>query len=108
MTEQATNKNLKAWLGLVMGKALWIECTKMSMLEQAWSQIVRRLSLVGKLSIEIPKQSPPIPTQTNSASMTAPTASSEIVPLLNKILMEIGDLRKEVAELKQQVKTLNG
>lgn len=101
----------EAWLNLVMGKALWIECLNTGMLDSAFPQIAKRVSAATSQTIKV--AAPPAPRASITAAATASVAakstsgdSSELLTLLKAMSTQLQEMKTDMTELKAEMKQM--
>ena len=82
----------EAWLALVMGKALWVQCTTVEDMDQAWPQIDRRIRLVANPEAQLPPMAPSI--------LPKPSPKANNDEVIKSLIASVEELKKENAELK--------
>ena len=97
----------EGWLNLVMGKALWIECSSVDMVDKVMPQILRRISTVSSIPVAIPEiahtaEQPEQPKQSEQSS--APISkidNNQLLTMMQDALKQLGELKAEIMQLKE-------
>jgi hypothetical protein len=102
----------EAWLNLVMGKALYVDCFNHGMVDAAFPQIAKRISATTSQAVKVPTA---VPTSARSNSIVKSAAlsggdtaggSGELLGLLKTMSAQISEMRADINEVKAGIKQL--
>ena len=88
----------EGWLSLVMGKALWIECSSVDMVDQVIPRILGRISAISSIPIAIPETSHTVEQSSTSISKID---NNQLLTMMQDALKQLGELKAEIMQLKE-------
>ena len=97
----------EAWLSLVMGKALYIDCFDTSMVDTAFPKIAKRVSDITKQNIKANALTPrnPNPPLPPTPKLVA-AADNNVMTFLETMKDQLQKMSEDIAELKAGMKQL--
>ena len=95
------------WLGLQLGKAIYIQCFNVEMADSNLPQMLQRVKAQGA-SVTTPQKPVPAPTAVPTSSSSNGANNGEIMDYLKKIMQEVQKLQTQHVELSAQVKKMQG
>lgn len=93
----------EAWLSLIMGKSLYIECHSEGMIDTAFPVISKRVSPYLSAIVKLPSSN----NTTNIAPVTnVPGSGGELLNALNTISSQMKQMQEDINAMKAEIKQL--
>jgi len=100
------NYKPNGWLGIQLGKAIWVPCWSPELIEASLPQLLDRAKPGAGAMIKTMPSAPEPPKSTSATTAGSGSNGGEILEVLKAMQKQISELSSTVEELKKDVKTI--